>query len=380
MSRGQNQIRRGLPHGFTLIELLVVIAIIAMLAALLLPAVQMAREAGRRTQCLNNLKQISLAMHNYEGATRSFPSGWLDGRGWCQFAALPTPYVANTVIRGTPSITTIDKWWMDENYGWHVLLLPFMDQGTTQPDFKQPKFWGEEKGATLTTVSPFSTDNEQYIRTTIPSYICPSLQNLPNNRPGAGQSKGWAYSTYRGCMGAFDTIPLQTLKIGAITGIVDPDAYNPNTPRRPNGMLYHKSTVKMSDVSDGTTNTLLVGDSLLGYWADSHSCCVRVWNDPDHPDVWDTYWRFYFPEPNPPPLLIGWTYVDVPPAPKLYVEHFSFGSNHSGNLACFALVDGSARAISKQINLNVFKAISTRNGSLRNYIPGNNIENVTDGW
>src|SRR4051812_17389707 len=69
-------------HGFTLIELLVVIAIIAVLIALLLPAVQAAREAARRAQCVNNLKQIGLAMHNYHDVIGTFPSGSIATKGW----------------------------------------------------------------------------------------------------------------------------------------------------------------------------------------------------------------------------------------------------------------------------------------------------------
>ncbi|MBM4076801.1 MAG: DUF1559 domain-containing protein, partial [Planctomycetes bacterium] len=92
-------------RGFTLIELLVVIAIIAVLISLLLPAVQQAREAARRTQCRNNLKQIGLALHNYHDSFTAIPPGWIG------------------VTANVPDIEGTN------GFSWAVFLLPSMDQG-----------------------------------------------------------------------------------------------------------------------------------------------------------------------------------------------------------------------------------------------------------
>ena len=374
-------IRRHVPkrlsqrQGFTLIELLVVIAIIALLAALLLPAVQQAREAGRRSQCLNNLKQIMLAMANYESSFKTFPPGFISGTpGFGQAAQLPDPFIATTVSSASPNppntrvVTTVTQWTMQPDWGWPAFILPQMDQGTITLDFSQPKFGTPTTtGGNTTSTSP----NEQYIRTAIPSLICPSAQNLPSNRPGINQSAGWAYSTYRGCMGAYDN---------NLVSNPNPNPVNANIPRTPNGMLYELSAVRYADVKDGTTNTIIVGDSLFGFWADSLSCCVRVWDaqqadgngNPPHPDVWDTYW-LQTPPTVPTNILLD------PPTTASNNQFFSFGSGHGG-LACFAIVDGSTKSVSKNINLNVFKAISTRNSALAQYVVGTNIENITDGW
>ncbi|WP_010582134.1 DUF1559 domain-containing protein [Schlesneria paludicola] len=350
-------------QGFTLIELLVVIAIIAMLASLLLPAVQQAREAGRRTQCLNNIKQIMLAMHNYESAFRTFPSGTVDGgSGFGQFMVLPEPYSIPNIYQGPLSVPdmiqsrstlTLTQWWMNANWNWSALILPYMDQGTVQLDFSKPKLGvpASTSGGT-DIVSP----NEQYLRTSIPSYVCPSVPNLPNNRPGYGASQGWAYLTYRGCKGVY--------RVGAPGG---------SMPRIPNGMLYDASAVKLSDVTDGTTNTIMLGDSLFGYWADGQSCCVRMADD-TLPMVFDSFWT----QP-PAPRTIG-DLVTFPPASGLARQFFSYGSYHSGNVVSVALVDGSAKPVSKTTDKYVFWALCTRNGALRNYIAGSNIENVTEGW
>lgn len=339
MIRRQNWARLSRRRGFTLIELLVVIAIIAMLAALLLPAVQQAREAGRRAQCLNNLKQIALAMHNYESSFKCFPPGFITpANGGYQFAPLPEPLMVNTMSNGVRQITTVQNWDMPGEWGWHAFILSNLGEGTILLDFNQPKF-----GAAANTPSV----NEQYIKTPVASYVCPSLGNLPSSRPGQGMSQGWAYGTYRGNMGAYDPNAQQN------------NPNNPNVPMVPNGMLYQNSAVRISEVTDGMSNTLLVGDSPFGYWADGFSCCVRVWDDPNHTDLWDAFWNN------------GGTPL---------VQFFSFGSSHGGNQACFSLADGSQRTISKTIDKNIMKAVSTRNGALRAMVQGVDIENVTSGW
>jgi len=285
-------------HGFTLIELLVVIAIIAMLAALLLPAVQQAREAGRRTQCLNNLKQIALAMHNYESAFRTFPPGFITGNnGFDQNATLPESYYTQIRVNGVLTPQTISQWVITRDWGWHAFILPQMDAGTVQLDFAAWKF------NAFSRQPPILTPNEQYIATNLSSYVCPSIASLPSKRPGSysvnsvSYNNQWAYSTYRGCMGAYDNNPATN---------PNPNATNPNVPRNPNGMLYRNSAVKMADVKDGTSNTLLLGESLFGYWSDSNSCCVRVWDDQSHPDVWDAYWSTVV---DPPPDLVGYIFT-----------------------------------------------------------------------
>ena len=241
-------------RGFTLIELLVVIAIIAMLAALLLPAVQQAREAGRRTQCINNVRQIALAMMNYESNKRCFPSGFIDpAPGAGQQVTLNDAAQLKTHTNGQATIATITTWTMPAQWGWHALITSDMGLGTIEIDYRLPKF---------------GNNNQVFMQSNIESYVCPSAQ-FPSNRPS-----GWGYSSYRGSMGAYDTNG---------SGVA-------NAPKVPNGMLYQNSAVRMADITDGSSNTILVGDSLYGFWGDAYSCCVRVWDDSTHPDVFDGYW------------------------------------------------------------------------------------------
>jgi prepilin-type N-terminal cleavage/methylation domain-containing protein len=190
--------------GFTLIELLVVIAIIAVLVALLVPAVQKVREAAARTQCLNNLKQIGLAMHGYHDARKAFPPGYQANMPYVDGASDTSP-----------------------GWGWGAFILPYLDQG---PLFAQ-----------LNIGQPIQ--NSPAIQAMLPIYLCPT--DVPPPAPfqvsnGFGSPVCLACPTsYAACCGsdASDTRDA--------TG---------------DGVLYRNSHVRIADITDGTSNTILVGE------------------------------------------------------------------------------------------------------------------------
>ncbi|MHC5542914.1 DUF1559 family PulG-like putative transporter, partial [Singulisphaera rosea] len=206
--------RRQPSRGFTLIELLVVIAIIAVLIALLLPAVQAAREAARRAQCVNNLKQIGLALHNYISSTNVLPPGRV-----------------NTYISKAGNC-----------WGAYAEILPQMEQQSVfnSFNFNLPP----DTDPTTTAAAANSTG----FMVTINSLICPSD---PAPTSLVLVSNGYyATHNYPMCTGSNYSVVQNPSASSSLAGII------------PNGVLYENSAVPISGITDGTSGTVAVAETL----------------------------------------------------------------------------------------------------------------------
>jgi len=318
-------------RGFTLIELLVVIAIIGLLVSLLMPAVQKAREAARRSACINNMRQLGIAAHNYLSSHRVFPSGWIEDplQTRCDFAVTPFPAEGVQVNLANRQQVILRDWAMGPYWSWHSLMLPQMDQMTIQFNFSAAKN------------DPVNWANCQI---PIEVYVCPSA-SYPSNRP---MSLG--YTSYRGNMGWWSQ-------------------NDPNAPLN-NGAFFKNSGLADSDFTDGMSNTFLFGETLFGgFWADNYSCCARARDDIQMIPGASTPGT---PAPGTP-TAVGMgtvqnfdTYWNVPtspdcPKPPPTVHFFGFGSFH-GDVCVFTLCDGSTRPIAKNIDTTIFRSLCTRNG------------------
>ena len=209
--------------GFTLIELLVVIAIIGVLVSLLLPAVQSAREAARRAQCTNNLKQMALACHNYESANGSFPMG---NRAFTfTFSpALSTPcsqYIGHSAF---------------------VFILPYVEGGNQYSAFNVSRPYNSYSNLTGISVS-------------ISTYLCPS--DTPSSQDPSGDISP-AQASYGTVRGTAET----TIFNWALAAFPDPAQpyYKACNYGGSDGMFGPEQSIKVSAVTDGLSNTFLIGE------------------------------------------------------------------------------------------------------------------------
>jgi prepilin-type N-terminal cleavage/methylation domain-containing protein/prepilin-type processing-associated H-X9-DG protein len=228
----------GRPRGFTLIELLVVIAIVGVLVAILLPAVQAAREAARRAQCVNNLKQIGLAIANYESSFGCIVPGYLSGSGPHAWAGVPGY---------DPDPASGDN---GPGWGWLALLLGQVEQ--------TPLY-----NAANLNLPTWVADNATVVRTSINVFLCPSANNPPeavpmidaNQTPLPVANTSFARANYQYNMGWNDS------SMPASVNVDDPALGC-------NGPIYRNSHVTYAGVSDGLSSTVFAGEK-TPYLADA---------------------------------------------------------------------------------------------------------------
>ena len=215
--------------GFTLIELLVVIAIIAILIALLVPAVQKVREAAARIQCTNNLKQIGLACHNYESAIKSFPPGF---RGQS--------------IGGAPY--SMDLW------GPLAMLTPYLDQTPVYNSINLAlPLWVSSAGTPYDNPFQVTFSAPTAVMTVVPAFTCPSdtQQSVcqPPNDTTYGMPQPLAPTNYAFCQG---------------TGLTTGQTGWLGSPFNADGVFYAQIATKIVQISDGTSNTVGASERILG--------------------------------------------------------------------------------------------------------------------
>jgi prepilin-type N-terminal cleavage/methylation domain-containing protein/prepilin-type processing-associated H-X9-DG protein len=313
--------------GFTLIELLVVIAIIGILIALLLPAVNAAREAARRTQCKNKLKQLALGLNNYMEARKAFPAGQAHTR-----TSFSTPGCTSSPS-GQPA---------NGRAPWTVHLLPYIEQDSLYRQFDLTKTFTSSYSDQAGVGHEGDPPNDALFLLVNSDYQCPSD---PNSNSDTNNSN---YFGVQG--GGSDTTTPQMYSCRTNSGRV---YYN-------NGVLYHNSNVRVKDVPDGFSKTFLVGETKYQITKTARPDNVRL--------GWAST-GYLSPQNARTGVLAaavdGINSVDghggtVNPLDPL--DYFSrlFGSFHSGGCH-FAFCDGSVQFISDSISMTTYYRLAIRN-------------------
>ena len=322
-------------RAFTLVELLVVIAIIGILIALLLPAVQAAREAARRSQCLNNMKQIGLGLHNHHDSFQRFPAGGeLSSRG--------------------PN--------------WRLRILPYIEQNTAYDlvDFASSNaFWSHQN---------YGNNRALFAGLVVQTYLCPSsifgvlnVSDMVNVREGM-------LADYCGISGAYPD-PAGRSSV-CTTGTVQGGIYCEN------GVLVALHKKRFRDVTDGTSNTVMVGEQSgqvngrersanpLGAW---HGLVTNTMVTSDGRNVWDEqtkvaditsssgYTGGMTTERHAPNAY--WLTGAPGSCSSEYEVNYVLNSFHPGGIHVL-LTDGSVRFLAEDVDMDTFRRLCARDDGL----------------
>jgi prepilin-type N-terminal cleavage/methylation domain-containing protein len=315
--------------GFTLIELLVVIAIIAILIALLVPAVQKVREAAARGQCQNNLKQIALAFQNYHDAGKKFPSGG----------------------EKTGPMYLI---------GWPAKIFPYLDQDSRVKNIEELSVnFLNTRMPWRFKVAPHFGAHDLFTGP-VRVFICPSSE-LGALSPDAGQpTHPEINANYQGALHYRANGGAQN--VGFVNGFAAGDptqtAYRGYTT---SGIIYPTGRVRIADITDGSSNTLLVGETSSA--KDWPTTGTSFWGR-IQPWTWGFYnYDLQAALPNDTGyLMIDHKYVQFPigySGPCL-PNNTPYRSAHAERGANFALADGTVRFLSVNTSLNILQALATR--------------------